>query len=206
MGVEVACCSAELGSDGACLKHFQLTAQSVYEDLYFLAEACGACGLTVGLCQHRHLRPFLGILVQLADEFLNLRIVHLVQCVLDAQGHTCVVDILACESEMDELFVCVESANGIELFLDEIFNCLDVVVGYLLNVLDTLCVICGEILVDLAQAFEQLCGERCQLGQGQLAQGDEIFDLNTYTVADECILGKIFYQRLCLASVTTINR
>ena len=65
---------------------------------------------------------------------------------------------------MDELLVGFQSADGVELLLYEVFHGLDVVVGDALYVLYALCVGHTELLVDLAQAAEQLGGELRQLG------------------------------------------
>ena len=48
----------------------------------------------MSLSQHGHVLPLLSIVVQLLNELLNHRIVHLLQRLLDAQGHTGIVDIL----------------------------------------------------------------------------------------------------------------
>ncbi len=89
---------------------------------------------------------------------------------------------------MDEFLVVVQPANLVELFLDEVFNRLYVVVGCVFNLLYTHCRSLVEVAVDVAQSFKQGAVEAFQLRQGQLAKRDEIFNFYTYAITDEGIL------------------
>ena len=108
VGVEVTRGTAEFHRDGRAAQQLQLLVQAVGEDLYLLAQTCGRGGLTMCLGQHGHVLPLLGILGELSNELLDERIIDLLHRFLDAQGHTCVVDVLTGETEVDELLVFVE--------------------------------------------------------------------------------------------------
>ena len=74
-----------------------------------------------------------------------------------------------------------------------------------LDVLDALGILFREIAVDVAECVVA-DREALQLGQGQMNEGDEVFHLDTDTIADECILREKSSQRLRLASVSSVNR
>ena len=187
VGVVVACGAAELGRQRHGLERGQLLLEPVDEHHYFLAKPCGRGGLAVGLGQHGHIFPLIGVLAQLGYELLDERIVHVGQGVLYRQRHAGVVDVLRGEPEVDELLVGVEPANLVELLLDEVFHCLNIVVCHLLYFLDAARIGLREVGIDGAQAAEKAVVESGQLGQRQLAQGDEVFYFDAHPVADERI-------------------
>ena len=141
----------------------------------------------MSLGQHGHVGPLLGQGPELVDELLQLGIVDILERLLEREGHAGVVDVLRGEAEVDELLEVVESAYLVEFLLDEVFHRLHVVVGHLLDVLHALGLLLSEVAVDVAQAFEQLVVEPHQLGQGKLAQRDEVFYLHSHAVTDEGI-------------------
>ena len=106
---------------------------------------------------------------------------------------------------MDEFFVRVQPAYLIKLLLDEVFNSLYVVVSDCLDILDALCILFREVMVDIAQLLVA-DGEALQLRQGQVNEGDEVFHLHANTITDKGILGEVRSQRLGLASVSPVNR
>lgn len=128
------------------------------------------------------------------------------QCLFEREWHAGVVDILRCQAKVNKLLVGIQASNLIESLLDEIFHGLDIVIGDLLDVLDPLCAFLIEVAIDIPQAFEKVVIEVLQLRQRQLTQSDEILHLHTYAVADECIFREVVGQRLCLASIATIDR
>ena len=166
VGVEVACGATKLGGHLAGLQLLELLGEAIHKHHDLLAQACGRSRLTVGLGQHGHVFPLIGILLQLVDELFHLRIVHLFKRFLNGKGHAGVVDILRGEAEMDKLLVSLEPANLVELLLNEILHGLDVVVGNLLNILHVLCRLLVEGAVDVAQTIEKGMIERGELGQG----------------------------------------
>ena len=89
---------------------------------------------------------------------------------------------------MDELLVFLKVAYLIKLFLDEILHSLDIMVGGLLYFLDAGGILFRKLTVNVTQRFEQSMTEVCQLWERQLAKGNEIFDFNTHSITDECIL------------------
>ena len=205
VGVVVAGGATELGGHGLCLQCCQLALQTVHKHHHLLAHTGGRCRLAVGLGKHGNVLPLLGIGTQLCYQLLYLGIVNLLQSLLDAEGHTGIVDILTGETEMDELLVGIQTANLVELFLDEILHGLYVVVSNALYVLHALGISLGEVAVNVAQSLCR-CGKTLQLGQRQFAQSDEILNLYSYAVLNKCVLRKITGQRLGLATVTSINR
>ncbi len=113
---------------------------------------------------------------------------------------------------MDELLPTGYS-KSLEVVFDEIFNGLDIVVGDLLDVLHFLGVFRSHRLIEPTQAGEQLFAshsstftEISELRQRNLAQGDEIFHLHTYTVANQGELAEVLSQRCGFGSIATINR
>ena len=103
--VEVAGGTAELGGYRCAHEELHLLVDAVGEDLQFLAQTGGRGRLSVGFGEHGNVLPFVGKVVKLAHQGLQLRHDDVMQCLLDAQGCGGVVDILGSESEVDELFV-----------------------------------------------------------------------------------------------------
>ena len=90
---------------------------------------------------------------------------------------------------MDEFLIFFDAQTG-ELFLEEVFDGLDVVVGHGFDVLDALCLTLGEVLgrIDLAKLGRDVGGKGGKLGKSELVEGDEIFDFHFHPVADQGIL------------------
>ena len=206
VGIVVAGGATKLGGEFAGTKGGQLLLKTVDEDHNLLAQACGRSGLAVGLGEHGHVAPLVGILLQLVNDFFYLGAEDLVERVLHREGHAGIVDILRGKTKVDKLLVGIQTAYLVKLFLDEILDGLDVMVGYHLDILHALGVGLRERQVYLAQAGKQCMVKRRQLGQGQLAQGNEVLDFHTDAILDKCILRKILGQSLCLPSITAIYR
>ena len=96
--------------------------------------------------QHRHFFPFFGQLFEFGDQFVDDRIIDIVNGIPERTGNRCIVDILWSQAEMDEFFVLVE-VQCVEPFLNEVFHSFHVVVGYFLDVFDPLGIFDGEIEV-----------------------------------------------------------
>ncbi len=105
---------------------------------------------------------------------------------------------------MDELLETLQS-EGVHLLFDEVFDGLHVVVRRGLDLLHAGCVGLGEVAVYGPQVVEACRIEIGQLRQRQLAQGDEIFHLDTYAVADQCLFGEIGGQRLGSLAVAAVD-
>lgn len=105
---------------------------------------------------------------------------------------------------MHELLV-GRKAERIHLLLQNIFDRLDVVISRGFDLLDTQCIRLREIEVERPQRFEFRLFDPGQFRQRQLAQGDEIFDLDPNAVANQGILRKIIGQFLRLISVATVH-
>ena len=205
MGIEVACRSTELSCNGTSTKHVQLTLQAIDKDHHLLAQTCGTGRLTVSLRQHGNILPLVGILTQLCDKLLDEGVIDLLQSLLDAQGHAGVVDILAGQAEVDEFLVVFQSADAVELFLDEVLDSLHIVVCNSLYILHALGILFREVAVYVAQLLVA-DGKALQLRQGQMNEGNKIFYLYPDTIANQSIFREIRSQRFGLASVSAVNR
>ena len=216
VSVIVTCCATKLSGDGSIFQTTQLFLQTPDINHNLLTQTCGWGGLSVGLCQHGHILPLLSIVIELLDEFLNHWIVHLLQSFLDAQRNAGVVDILWSQSKVDELLglyretaestVGAVFASGIYLLLDEILHSFYVVVGHFFDILHALGILLSEVTIDVAQGLKEVAVYCCQLRQRQFAKGNEILDFYAHTIAYQCILGKVSWQRFGFASVTAIDR
>ena len=147
-GTTKLCCNLAL------LELVELLVEAIHKHHYLLAQACGACRLTVGLGEHRHVFPLLGIYLQLVYQLLHQRTIYIVERLLYRQWHRSVVDVLRGESEVYELLELLQATDLVELLLYEVFHSLHIVVGHLLDVLHALCSCLVEAKVDVAQCVE----------------------------------------------------
>ena len=185
------------------MEHGQLLLEPLDEDHELLAEGRGRGGLPVRACQHRHVVPLPGEGGQLVAHLLDGGVVDPREGLLEREGDRCVVDVLRGESKVYELLVCGEPQR-IHLLLDDVFDGLYVVVGDGLDLLDTQRVGLGEVGVEPAQVGEAGVVDALKLRQRQLAQGDEVFDLDADAVADQCRFRKIickFFRFVTVAPV-----
>jgi len=86
--------TTELRCNRASLQSSQLAVQTIYEHHHFLAQTSRGSWLTVSLCQHRDVGPFLSIRLQLSNQFFHQRIVHLFERFLNGKRNGCIVDVL----------------------------------------------------------------------------------------------------------------
>ena len=93
----------------------------------------------------------------------------------------------------------------LEPFLDEIFHCLDIVVGDFLDVLHPGRLLRGQASVDVPESIELAVVEVRKLRKRDFAQGDEIFYFDPYPVAYERVFAEIFPERCRLARVSPVN-
>ena len=102
MSVEMARSAAEFGSEGNTVKFFQLPAQTVGIDTYLLAQRGGRSRLTMGMCQHGDVLPFLGTLIEHGENVAVCGHQHLFVALFHRKWHGCVVNVLRGKSKMDE--------------------------------------------------------------------------------------------------------
>ena len=88
---------------------------------------------------------------------------------------------------MDKLLKTLHATNGIKTFFYKIFNGFHVVVRRLLNLLNPASISLAEILINLTQTAKKRSIKVFQLRQRQFAQGNEIFNFHTDTVAHQCV-------------------
>ncbi|CUO98208.1 Uncharacterised protein [Segatella copri] len=119
----------------------------------------------MSLSQHRHILPLISISLELCNQLFNLRIEALFQSLFYRERHTCVVDILRCQTKMDKLLVSIQASDLIEFFLDKILNSLYIVIGNLLDVFYALCFLFVKITINVTQTFKQRLVERSKLWQ-----------------------------------------
>ena len=204
VGVEIAGGAAELTRERGCGEKFALLGDAVGEHLEFLAQACGRGGLAVGAGQHGHVLPFLGEGVDFVAQLLKGGHVDVLQRVEHRHRHRGVVDVLRGEAKVYEFLEPVE-AHGVELLFQEIFHGLDVVIGRGLDFLDARGVGQGKVMIDVAELFQRRGGHVLELRQGNLAQGDEILDLDLHAVADKSEFRKILVEALALRPVAPVD-
>ena len=139
MCVIVSSSATKLGGQLASLQLVQLLAQTIGKYHDFFAQACGRCGLSVGLGQHGHIFPLFSILQQLLQQLFYQRIVNLLQCLFNREGHAGVIDVLRGKTEVDKLFISLQTSYLVKFFFDKIFYGLHIVVCHLFDVFHTLC-------------------------------------------------------------------
>ena len=101
-------------------------------------------------------------------------------------------------------FPLIAESQGVHLLFDEVFDGFHVVVGGLLDLFHALGVAQAEVFVNPPQGSVLPFVEPSELGQGQLAQGDKIFDLDLHAIADQGVFGKITTQCFDFPAVTTV--
>ena len=155
--------------------------------------------------KHRNVLPLFGIACKDIDHFLESRNIDLIDGLLDRHRHRSVIDVLAGKTEVDELLVLLKTKT-VELLLEEIFYSLHIVVGHLLDVLDTLGFGWGKIAIDIAKTVENTAIDTGQLWQRKFTKCYEILDFHTNAILDEGKLGKVFAKDLRLGMITSIDR
>ena len=204
VGVHVARSAAELGGIRQAGKLAKLLFEPHHEDLEFLAHAGRGSRLAVCLGQHRDVLPGFCIGLENVQNFLQHRQIDLFHGFLEHQWLGGVVDVLRGQAEVDELAEPLQ-AHLLQLLLDEVFHGFYVVVGHLFNVLYPLGLVRGHVPVNGAQVFETGAVEVFQLGQGNAAQGDEVFDFHPHAVADKGKLAEIRSQDLGLGCIAAVD-
>ena len=96
------------------------------------------------------------------------------------------------------------NAKFLELILDEVLHSLYIMVGNLLNILNLLCILAREVLVDGPQFCKICCRETLQLLQRKLAKGNEILNFNPYPIFYKSVLRKVLAQIFNLFAVSSI--
>ena len=193
MSVKVTSSPTELRRQLASLESMQLLRQTVDIHHHLLTQTGWRGRLSVSLRQHRDVLPRIGILLKLRNQFLNHRIVDLLERLLDGKRHTRVVDILTRQAKVDELLeasqtchanIISASCHFINFLLDEVLHSLHVVVRHLLDVLHALCISLGEVLIDGTQfRCHTLYIEKFQ----EICQRDEILNLYPHPILYQCI-------------------
>jgi hypothetical protein len=131
--------------------------------------------------------------LKICYDLLQGRQHHRLPGLFQGEGHGRVVDILGGQAEVDELLV-FSQAQSIEDLLDVILHRLDIVVGGFFDLLDPGRIRHGEGSAGFMQTIEYRRVHTRQLGQGQPAQGNEVFDLHPHPVADQGAFAEIVGQ------------
>ncbi len=204
VGVHITRSATELGRHGDSLKLGDLLLQALDIDQELLTEHRGRGGLTMGAGQHRHRHPLLGHRANLGHNLLEGGIEHLLQGLLHREGYSRVVDILRRQAEVHELLVGLQT-DLVHLLLEDVLDRLHVVIRHGFDLLDTLGRGGREVEVQRAKCLVGLLIYAGELRQREFAQGDEVFNLDTDAVTDQCLLGKIVGQTLRHTAVAAIN-
>ena len=212
VGVHVTGRATELGRPGKERELPQLLLKTGDEHLELLAEPCRSGRLTMRPGEHRDILPSLNIGCQNGDHLFQSGNIFILKSLLEHQRLGRVVDVLRGQPEVDELLPAGYS-KSLEILLDEVFNGFDIVVGDLLDVLHLPGVFRSHRLIKHTQTGEEFIAgqprafaEVRELGQRNFAQGDEIFHLHAYTVANQGELAEILSQRCGFGSIATIDR
>ena len=155
VGIVVASSTTKLGSDLAGFQRIELFCETIDIHHDFLTQTSRRSWLSVSLCQHWNILPLISIGLQLSNEFLYLRIVHLFQRLLHRERYTGIVDILRCKTEMDKFLISIQASDLIKFFLNKILDCLHIVIGYFFNILHTLCLVLIKITIDVTQTIKK---------------------------------------------------
>ena len=188
MSVQVTCCTTKLTAARNCLQLLQLLFKTVSKHLYFLTQACGRCGLTVSLCKHSNILPFLSEIIKLVNHILQQGDVNYLCSILNHQGERSVVDVLRSKTEVHKLLILIQTTDSVKFLFDEVFNCLNVVICNAFNILYTLSILQREVLINFSKLGEKRTINTNQLGQGKFAKRNVIFNFNTHTILHQRIL------------------
>ena len=212
VGIHVAGGSSELCRIGQLRQLTDLLLEAGNEDFDLLAHTGRSGRLAVGSGKHGDILPLQGIGAENGKDFLKPGHIFILQGFLQHDRLGGVVDVLGGQPEMHE-FLPRSDFQSLEVFLDEILDCLDIVVGDFLDLLYTGGFLRGEVPVDVPQGGEKLLTglsrsftEVGKLWQRDAAQGDEIFDLHPHPVADKREFAEIFPERSCLGGIAAVYR
>src|SRR5690606_21579571 len=98
--------------------------------------------------------------------------------------------VLGSQSKMNEFFVLL-NIQFFKFIFDKVLNRLNIMIGNLFGFFNCYSVLNSEILIKLSQFRKQGIVKILQLGKVQLYQGDKIFYLHFYSVANKCRFRKI---------------
>ncbi len=153
-------------ADGGDL--LDLALQAIDHVGQFLAQTGGGGGLTVGPRQHGHVGEAMGQHADLAGDLAHQWQQHLVTAFAQHQGVGQVVDVLGGAGEVDEFAHRSQFRQVGDLFLEQVLDGLDVVIGGALDVLDALGLLDAELGGQLVQQGIGLGGEGCDLGNARV--------------------------------------
>ena len=145
MSIEIAGSAAELTRDTLGIESLKACTQTIDIYLYFFSQSSGRGWLSVRLGKHSHRSPFAGQRIQFVDKAYQRRAEDVGNRIGHAHGHGRIIYVLRSQSEVNEFLVILQT-KAVELLLDKILHCLDIVVGDLLDFLDTAGTFKSEIL------------------------------------------------------------
>ena len=183
MSIKVTCSTTKLAADRHRLKLRQLILQPISKHANLLTQTSGRSRLSMSFCQHRHILPSIGKLIQLIDHLLQRRNKRLISSILHRHRHRSIIYILRSKTKMYKLLESLKP-HLIETLFQEIFHRLNIVIGHALNFLDALSILHSKIAINIAQRLKLCRIHTFQLRQRQLAQCDKILHLHLHTVAN----------------------
>ena len=181
-------------------------AQAVDDVGEFLADRGGRRRLAVGARQHRQVGQLVRQVGQARDDLFQRRQQHGIARALQHQGMRQVVDVFRGAGEVDELGHRRDFGVGLRLFLEEILDRLDVVIGGRLDGLDALGVGHRKVVGDAVEQRDGVSGKRRHFGnRGFGRQRLQPFDLDDDAVSDQRVFAEEVAQRRGLAAVAAIE-
>ncbi len=136
MRIEVADRAIDLAGDRHGREARALLGEAIHEVGDFLAERRRCCGLAMRAGHHRHSCVGVRERAESADERVQARQQHLVASLAQHQRITQIVDVLRRAGEVHELAARAPGRHGVEPGLDEVLDCLHIVIGLALDALD----------------------------------------------------------------------
>ena len=149
MSIVITGSPTKFSSDRTCLQHSQLAFQTVNEYHHLFTQASRRSRLSMSFSKHRDVSPLRCISFQLCNQFLNQRIINFIQRFFDRKRHRRIVNILRSQSEVNEFFIVIHSTQLVKFFFQEIFYSFYIMVGYTLDIFNTLRICFRKITVDI---------------------------------------------------------
>ena len=182
-------------------------AQAIGDIGQFLADRGGRGGLAVGARQHRQLGMRVRQVGQARDQLFQRGQQDGIARTLEHQGVRQVVDVFRGAGEVDELGHRRDLGTGLRLFLEEILDRLDVVIGGRLDRLDALGIGHRKGVGDAVEQRDGVGGKRRHFGDvGFGRQRLQPLDFDDDAVSDQRILAEEVAQRRGLAAIAAIER
>ena len=206
VGVVVADGPVQLAQEAHGGHLLALAVEAVDDVRHLLAQRRRRGRLAVRAGEHRQLGVVVRELAHRGDHLVHLRQQGLGASLAQHQRVREIVDVLGGAGEVDELTDRLQLGIASDLFLEEVLDCLHVVVRRALDVLDALRVLDGEALDDALQQMGRVLAERRHLADRRIG-GERLqpADLDQHPVPDEAVLAEDRPQFRSLAGIAAVD-